>query len=189
MPVVPFIPAIIGAGASIWGAHEAASATSDAAKTSSEAATKAAEIQAQTANRALDIQDQQFKARLANLAPYRQQGAGALGQLNSLMGLPPIPASAPAASTGMGAVYKPLGAPVGAGTMLPNQPPMIPGQGAQVPSPTSSAFLGMTAPPGSPNVQGNVGLVTVQAPDGRRVQVPQAQLAVALQNGGQVING
>jgi len=65
------------------------------AKKSADAAKQAAEVQGKATEQALALQQQMYGQSRADLAPYRQYGAGALAAGNQLMGLP-TPAAEPA---------------------------------------------------------------------------------------------
>lgn len=181
-PVVPFIPAIIGGVASVFGAHEAASATKDAAKT-----------QADYANRALDIQQQQYQQRLQNLTPYRQAGTGALGQLNTLMGLPGPPKPGPGLPSATDAMGNPVAMQQAPGTARPINP-LIGGVPTGLIAQNGPNDPGYYAPgygpgamnaAGAPNAAGSTGPVSIKAPNGNVYAVPQNMVAQALANGGQ----
>lgn len=73
MPVVPFIPAIVGAGASLIGANKQANAASQAGDQQYAAALAGIESQEKMFDKSLELQQ-----------PYRQQGYAALRGLNDL---------------------------------------------------------------------------------------------------------
>jgi hypothetical protein len=68
--------AVVGAGASIYGAKKSAGATSSASQ------------------RAIDAENKRFEEGRADLAPYRQAGYGALDMISQLYGIPGAPAGA-----------------------------------------------------------------------------------------------
>lgn len=149
-------PAVIGSaiagGLGYLGASKAASASEQAAA-----------LNNQYLNRALDVNTQMYNQRIQNLQPYRSSGGNALGTLNSLMGLPAVPAALPA---------QPI--PTSTGQNLPGPPPT---------APSALGAIGQPAP-------GGQGATTaVRAPNGNVYQVPQNMLSQALQQGGTVING
>ncbi len=183
MPVVPFIPAIIGGAATVFGAHEAASGTADAAKT-----------QADATNRALDITQQQYQQQRSDLGPYRAAGQGAVGQLSYLLGVPGFEGGATSHA-----------APPDAPTFAPNnvtQQQLDPGQQQALvsdalkntPFPLQKDFLFQRAAAGNPYVaQGQAAagggqMVTVKAPNGSVGQIPANRLNDALAAGGQVVS-
>jgi hypothetical protein len=73
MPVVPFIPAIISAGVSIYSAHNA-----------SQAAGNAADAQVQASHEANQLQKYMYDTTRSDNAPWRAAGEAALGRLNNL---------------------------------------------------------------------------------------------------------
>lgn len=72
MPVVPFIPTIIGAGVSIYGASKQAGAARDAASASNRATRDS-----------LALQREQYNQTRADQEPWRQAGVNALSQLQN----------------------------------------------------------------------------------------------------------
>lgn len=141
------LPTIIGAGTSLAGAGIA-----------SHGQTKAAELQAASADKALAELKRQYELQREDLAPYRNLGAGAVGNLSYLGGIAPptLPAqAAPQASTALAS----LGAPHGT-------------------NPTNAPVTGQAMP--RPGVQ----MVKVRSPSGQIGDVPAHLLPKALQAGG-----
>lgn len=68
----------------------------------SRAAGRAADTQENAANNALGLQRDIYNQTRADLAPYRDAGASAVGTLSGLMGLPMASSSGPMASTSGG---------------------------------------------------------------------------------------
>ncbi len=89
MPVIPFIPAIIGGVASIGGAVIASGAAGHAADVQAQAATTAAELQKQAAEESIAEQRRQFDINQANQLPWLRAGQGAVTTLAGLG--PPAP--------------------------------------------------------------------------------------------------
>jgi hypothetical protein len=82
-------PGLIGAGASILTGGMAADASKDAAKTQSESADKAMAQNTAVYNQTAGTQRQIYDNTQADLAPYKTVGAGAMGNMGSMVGLPP----------------------------------------------------------------------------------------------------
>lgn len=108
MPVLPFLPAIIGAAGGIGGAAIASSAAGSAADTGANAANYAANLQAEAGENALNFQKGVFGTEQANLAPFLAAGQGAAVNLASLLGVLP-----PGARTTTPAQYMPAQVPAG----------------------------------------------------------------------------
>lgn len=90
MPAAIAVPLIVGgatAGASIAGAKMASNAAKNAAKTQTAAADRSAQLQYDLGNKSLDMQRQMYEQGRADMAPWRNTGQAALGQLSSRMGL------------------------------------------------------------------------------------------------------
>jgi len=77
----------IAGGAALTGAAISSNAAGNAASTKASAADKAAQLQYQASQNALGFQEQQYNQGQANLQPWLQSGAGALGNLNYLLGI------------------------------------------------------------------------------------------------------
>lgn len=173
MPIVPFVPAIIGAGASVGGAALAA-----------HGATKAADTQAQASDRALALQKELYEQQRSDLAPYRQLGYGALGTLAGLVGQPapsnPMTASPPV-KTGVPAAMEsfannpPAAITPGNGLGAIQRFNQFPGPFAQQVSQAAAAGNGLPA------------VVTMRTPDGRVVQIPAARVNEAIARGAQKV--
>lgn len=164
MPVIPFIPAIIGAGAGIGGAAIA-----------SHGATSAANTQAASADKALAVATQQHDQERADNSPYRAAGGGALNSLTSLLGvqpmtLPPdiaLPNAQTASTQGQNSVQNFYAA------RHPN-----------------GGTLGSLAPSQTPaQQQTQSSYVTIQAPNnGPTKQVPANEVDHYVSRGAQVVN-
>ena len=102
MPIAAFIPAIIGAGATVGGAALAAHGQSSAADTQAQAAKDAANTQLEAAREALDFQKQVYNNKQQAVNPYQNMGIGALGALGT--GLNIMPGHLP---VGTIPIYKP----------------------------------------------------------------------------------
>lgn len=168
-------PALIGTGASIFGADVASGAAKDAAAT-----------QAAAGQKSLDLQKQIYTQGQANLSPYMSAGAGAITNLRGLTGqsLTPAPAS-------------PMTAP---GQFPGGHPGLFPGSTEYAPG-EGPANLGMplaAGPPaaiGAPSLnslasqQTSSGYVTMRSPDGKSTKpVPADQVAHYQQQGAQVVS-
>ena len=79
----------IGAAASLGGAAISSNAAGNAASDQSNAAEQAAQLQYQASQNALGFQEQEYNQGQSNLAPWLQSGAGALGNLDYLLGISP----------------------------------------------------------------------------------------------------
>lgn len=77
MPVAPFIPAIIAAGAGVGGALINKSASDNATEAESEAADKA-----------IQLTKEMYEQDRADFMPYQNLGAYSVGQLGHLVGMP-----------------------------------------------------------------------------------------------------
>ena len=94
--------AAIGVAGSIGGAAIASHGASSAANTQAAAADRAAQLQYQASQEALAFQKQQFAQQQADMLPWLQSGAGALANLNYLMGITPATGGPGAPATGPG---------------------------------------------------------------------------------------
>lgn len=81
------IGGLASAGGSLAGAAMSSNAAGNAASTQANAAEQSAQLQYQASQNALGFQEQQWNQEQANLQPWLQSGAGALGNLNYLMGI------------------------------------------------------------------------------------------------------
>ena len=79
----------IGAAGSVAGAAISSHAAGNAASTQASAADRAAQLQYQASQEALQFQKQQFAQQQANMLPWLQSGAGALANLDYLLGITP----------------------------------------------------------------------------------------------------
>lgn len=79
----------IGLAGSIGGALIGSNAAGNAASAQANAANQAAQLQFQASQNSLDFQKQQYGQSQANLAPWLQSGAGALANLDWLLGIQP----------------------------------------------------------------------------------------------------
>jgi hypothetical protein len=184
MPVAAWaIPAVIGAGVSLYGTHKQASAAKDAAGQQVDAANQAkAELR--------PIHEQ----NIARMQPYANIGNQALGSLGSLMGYqgggaPMAPGAAPSGPAsplspqqiqagqmmgqGIGRVFN--GSPVG--TAVPRT----------ASSYGSLASLGAGATGGSMPTGGG-GMIRMMAPDGEMREIPAALEQQATQAGARRVN-
>lgn len=89
MSVTGSIMAGVGLAGSIGGAAISSNAAGNAADEQSQAAKDAAQLQYQASQNALDFQKQQYAQSQANLAPWLNSGAGALSNLDYLLGINP----------------------------------------------------------------------------------------------------
>jgi len=87
MPLIAL--AGLGLAGSIGGALIGSSAAGSAADTQSAAANHAADLQYKASQDALNFQKQQYGQTQTNSAPWLQSGAGALGNLDYLLGITP----------------------------------------------------------------------------------------------------
>lgn len=161
MPVGLILSAAIGAGAELFGAHEASQAAKTAAQTQEDAAAKA-----------LDFSKQIYSDQSQRLTPYVNAGTTALQNYAAYAAQP---FSARVAS--VGAPYSPYA--LGGGSSMPASPPAYQ-LGAGLPAvggaPVSAGGLGSGRPaPG--------GLVTVADDSGATRQVPSSQAALYQQRG------
>lgn len=97
------IGAGVGGIGSITSGIMGSNAAEDAASQQSQAAEKAAQLQYQASQNALDFTKQQYGNSQAELAPWLQSGAGALTQLDSLLGLSQPSSTTPGANNSPGA--------------------------------------------------------------------------------------
>ncbi len=175
MPVLPFVPAIIQGGATIFGAKTAANSNTEAAK-----------LQAATADKALAIQKQMYDQTRTDEAPYRAFGAGALGALSQGLGVAPTPA-APTVASASGVMSALAGAPHASN---PNQQPAI---GTAMPRPADQPVppqYGVPRPAESQTAaqaQTTSGYVQMRSPTGQVKAVAPDQVAHYSQLGAQVI--
>jgi hypothetical protein len=78
----------LAAAGSLGGAAIASNAAGNAADTQSNAANYAANLQKQESDNALNFQKQEWQTQQANMAPWLQEGQGALSQLKGLTSTP-----------------------------------------------------------------------------------------------------
>lgn len=156
----PVIAAIIAGGASVGAAGIGAKLASNASK-------NAAATQAASGQQALGLQRDQWQAQQARTQPYVQAGQQSAQRLSDLL------------SPGRMGQYPPF-TPGGAPS---TQPPMF---GA----PPSSGMAQPQARPLSAWAQPQTGggLVTMEAPDGERKQVPASQQAYWQAKGAKVVS-
>ena len=154
--------AIIGGGLSaaggIAGAAISSNAAGNAASEQANAAENSAQLQYQASQNALNFQEQQYAQNQANIAPWLQSGAGALGNLDYLLGItPPNPQG-----TMTGGALTPYGGSPAGGFSGP-----LNGGGASMPMPQapqagSGTFSAGTTPrisaPSMPSSSGSPGV-------------------------------
>jgi hypothetical protein len=173
------LPTIIGAGASLGGAAIASSGNTEAAKIA------AAQQQA-----ALDQAKLIYQQQRADLSPYRQEGAAALGAINFGVGLPSITPTQGPFDTSTGPQGTTVGAPTATGPIVAAgakdaQGNPLPGAGQNqvIPNPPTSAQT-----MGTLSTVGGGGTVRIQDPTTGLVHlVPQGQAAAAQQAGGRLV--
>jgi len=192
---MPAVPAIIMAGAAIYGAHKASSANN-----------KATETQAASDDKALEVLKEQYDLERSDNSGYRAIGQGGLGNLAYLSGIDLEAEKAKAnpdltAAEGVRHSVEDQARAV----MNQNQPATgfkanaaaagfeFPKVGRLSPwsNPASLSAYGPTNPSG---FQGQVvnnltqgGMVRVQAPNGQVGMIPASQLQRALANGGKEV--
>lgn len=179
MPVVPFIPAIIGGAAAIYGA-----------KKSADAVTNAAETQAQSSEEAIALQKQMYEQDRADMAPYRNLGAYSVGALGHLTGMPPTP-STPATAPSSGGAIGP-GVPVDTSAkppdILKDTDTTLPGaqgpRGMPTQAPESRSLRDLGA-----RQQTQSSFVRMRAPNGQEKDVDQTMVDYYRQRGAVVLGG
>lgn len=133
MPIVPFIPAIIGAGVGLYGASQA-----------KKSANQALDAQTQANDKSLAVQQQALNTVVGLNEPFRQGGLGAFDKLLAEFGLPSSSGAAPApARTSV------VGAQGMGGYSSPTERAKVPG----APAGTSPLELGGAAPQGGAQTQ------------------------------------
>lgn len=167
MPV-PIIAAGIGAATSIYGAHKAAGASKQAART-----------QSQAADKAMALQKQVYDNQTQLMAPWISGGQTAFTNMQRMAG-------------GQQAMpYQPptLGQAMQHGPQGP-MPPPGPMPGGRVPLGQAleggMAPMGGGAPMGGQDMAG--GLVTLQMPDGTTQQMPRGAAQPMLMRGAQIVS-
>lgn len=121
------------AAASLGGAAISSNAAGNAASTQANAADQAAQLQYQASQNALNFQEQQWQQSQANIAPWLQSGAGALSNLDYLLGI--NPASTSQAPFSSGGTVAPGGTQPTGGPSQPIRPGgMLTAQGGPAPS-------------------------------------------------------
>lgn len=163
------LPYVIGAGTSIAGNVIA-----------SRGNTEAARIQAESADKALALQKELYDTQRADLAPYRELGLGAIGQLRHGMGYGVNPASQGEQPEGWEAPVG-IGNPINRGTTASTDPGvgnLSRGQEMPMSGPTQG-LAGLGSTPTAPG-----GLVTVMAPDGETRALEPEMAERAIQAGG-----
>jgi len=166
---MPAIPAIIMGGAAIYGAHKAASAAKDAAKT-----------QAGTDAQALDFQKEMFGHEMAgmgqsreDLSPYRSLGQGAAGLLGQGLGINMTPQTpAPQASAPMSSLMPPP---------TPQMPP-----NALKPELRADIAANRATPQAAAQQASASGYQRIVSPSGQTVMVPPNMVQKALSSGGRM---
>lgn len=180
------IAAIIGGGAAVAGSA-----------ISAHGAGKAADKQSDSADKALAVAKEQYDLERADNAPYRALGLGALGQLQTGMGYPtPAPQASQTAQTATSATPAPYVVPGAQGSNGKPFPGANPNGPQEVPNPPGLTMMDYNATWGNPKsapwwnakVQTQSSYTRMQSPDGRIVNVPQAQVAEATQRGGKVVS-
>lgn len=123
---------------------------------------EATKAQTEAADKALAVTEQQYALQRQDTAPYRALGQGAVGNLGYLSGID-VESRVPELSSTV---------------------PKVPyGQTAPMAAPTAAAPAQNLSTLGAPSPQAS-GFVSMKTPDGRIVNVPQAQVADAQQHGG-----
>lgn len=189
----------ISVASSAYAAHKQSSAAKDAAKS-----------QAAAGQQALNAQQGGYQQARQDFSPYAAAGASAVDRLNQTAGRftggMPQTADQQAQQFNVQRQRTGLGQPPppGAGMPPPQQGLQGPPQGGmpgQMPppgagGPQGAPGLGMPPPmSGAPAVpqgppQGQPGgMVTVQAPTGETMQLPQAQAQAAVAKGAKIVNG
>jgi hypothetical protein len=172
-------PALLSAGASVFGADVAAEGAKKAAKTQAAAADKALAEGNQRYDAVTNEMRGLSQASDAGFAPYQQLGTGAVGTLGSLVGLPPIAASPVNAS-------QPVGAPVPMGSA--GQPPAPPVVTQDPQSRAEATRASVYSKRGELGDLGRMaGLVTLQAPTGEIRRVPARMAERFVAQGAQVV--
>jgi len=133
---------------------------------SSYAAKKAADQQTAAGEKALDLQEQMWNKQQSDLAPFVEDGKRMSASMNVAMGM-----GGGTPSYGPMATPPPMGLP-------PERTPVAPGQ--QQAQPLSTAMY-------APQPQASQGFVVMQAPDGSKARVPQADVPKYKQQGATVV--
>lgn len=178
-PAAAWLPALISGGAAVGGAAISARGQSTAA-----------DKQAEAIQKGIDLQEKMYHQDRADLAPYRELGGGAVGNLAYGMGIPkPAPASTPPVlpqSTVKGLTFP--GAPqVPAGTLSTLQTLGSPGSsmnklGQHMLGKVATAQQMVNDKFGGPGAT-----VKVKAPNGFIYLMPPDQVAAATAKGGMVV--
>jgi hypothetical protein len=140
----------VGAAGSIAGAAIGSNAAGNAASTQANAANQSAQLQYQASQNALNFEKQQYNQSQSNMAPWLQSGAGALGNLDYLLGITPPTTQGTmtgGAITPSGIGIRPTGGPISGGTGS-----VAPGTGIQ-------AHGGPVLPTATANAMGGPGSV------------------------------
>jgi hypothetical protein len=183
MPVIPFIPLIVGAVAGVASAKVTANAANRATTQLTSAQRAASNQQAIAARNAEDVATRNYDTSLARLQPY-QLGNGASAAMAKLMGINPS-AMAPVPS------FSPIPVPAtpAAGTAINRYTAR-----AMTPQMTSGRVNPATATTVSPSALSaltppSTGTATVRmvAPDGSQSWVPSTHVQLALSRGAQIV--
>lgn len=171
-------------------------------------AKKASDQQVKGGERAMAVQDQVYNDQKRLMQPYYQTGTAAFTTLGSLLGLPSAPAGggtsqAPTAPSGLapntpwggtvldsmknsGAITDPAIAPDASygqhGDFIGGQT----SQAERAAMPTASSYNSAQTYGSAPQATG-MDMVTMQAPDGTRQQVPRSQAGHYTQMGAKVV--
>lgn len=139
------IGGLAGAGGSVASGIMGSNAASDAASQQSAAANQAAQLQYQASQNALDFQKQQYNNSQQELAPWLQSGAGALSNLNYLLGLGQPSALNGNSTTSTGIPVIPLNG--GSAAQPQNVPANIPGIGPGSSTTAAGSPINLSASP------------------------------------------